>query len=93
MVINFFFGAIIGGSIFSNLEGLLSDVNGIPTVLGEQIPTVSSVNSACARTEMGCDELSCEGTRVCIATILTSIAFCLRFFLFFPPFLSPATTS
>lgn len=50
MVINFFFGAIVGGSIFSNLEGLLSDVNGIPTVLGEQIPTVSSVNSAGART-------------------------------------------
>ena len=42
MVINFFFGAIVGGAIFSNISALLSDINGVPKVLGQQIPTVAN---------------------------------------------------
>lgn len=42
MTINFFFGAIAGGAIFSNLTALFSDLGKVPEVLGQQIPTVAN---------------------------------------------------
>jgi len=42
MVLNFFFGAIVGGAIFSNITELVSDINGVPSVLGRQIPGVAT---------------------------------------------------
>jgi len=41
-VLNFFFGSIVGSSIFDNITELFNDITNVPTVLGQTIPAVSN---------------------------------------------------